>query len=579
MAAARTSRDATGSGLRRSAGALLAVAALATPLLFATPSAALPQAPGDLTAVSVVVPITLRSGDVGLLDAETLGIATSPAGALTRELDEVLATSATIALDPMVLASIRMLGSAAPESAREWLARLESAPNEVFLLAYADADLTALARADALEFADPLGFGELDPAAFGPPQTPTPTQTPPDTPTAPPTTSPTPTPTDSDDPPPLPTTEDLVAWPGAIGRIAWPAESSVAAADLPAYADAGYEALLLSSSNVSETSSGLVEIAGMPAIVADSAASELFREASTSIDATTRQDAITRLGIALDGLAAAHPGRTIVLTLDRSSAMSSHGLAATYAALNAREASQVVGLSTVLSGNADGARLVDGVGGEHVTRAPELLAAVEAEAAFATILDDPLLLTAPRRLNLLALLAVQDAGTEDWAPRAETFLARSAEILGAVTIVDTGQIFVTSSTTSIPIQIANGLDFPITIQVAARPLRPRLRIESPVTVTIEPDSSKSVVFEAQAITNGKVIIVVSVTSPVNGIPIAQPRNFNADLQAQWETVGIIVGIVLVLVFAVGIVLNVVRRRRAAGLETTEGAARDVEDEA
>ena len=36
----------------------------------------------------------------------------------------------------------------------------------------------------------------------------------------------------------------------------------------------------------------------------------------------------------------------------------------------------------------------------------------------------------------------------------------------------------------------------------------------------------------------------------------------ADLQAQWETVGIILGIVVALVFAAGIIRNVVVRRRA-----------------
>ena len=79
--------------------------------------------------VSVVVPITAPWGEDGILDAETLATATAPTGVLTGALDEVLATTATVALDPMIPASIRLLGSAAPESAVEWLDRLEAGPD------------------------------------------------------------------------------------------------------------------------------------------------------------------------------------------------------------------------------------------------------------------------------------------------------------------------------------------------------------------------------------------------------------------------------------------------------------------
>ena len=160
---------------RRGAG-VVALAALLAPLLIAGPATAAPRATGAPVTVSVVVPITAPETDGVLLDAETLVVATSPSGTLTRDLDAVLATSATIALDPRIPVSIRALGTAAPESATEWLTRLEAAPNDVFLLAYADADLSALARADALEVAANLDVAfALDAGDFGPPQTSTPT--------------------------------------------------------------------------------------------------------------------------------------------------------------------------------------------------------------------------------------------------------------------------------------------------------------------------------------------------------------------------------------------------------------------
>jgi hypothetical protein len=571
MAAARDRRRDQPVSLRtasrRAASAAALAGALLVPVLAVAPSVAVPAAVGAPMSVSVVVPITARAGTNGMLDAEALAIATSPAGNLTRELDEVLTTSATIALDPMIPASIRALGIAAPATALDWLDRLEDAPNEVFLLAYSDADLSAFARTDSFDLAQPSGFGfALDPDAFGPAETATPT--PVTTPTADPTppADATPSPAPDDAPPPLPTTDELLAWPDAISRIAWPAEGSVAGSDLPNYGEAGYDAVLLSSANVSETASGLADIGGVHAVIADSAASGLFQEASTSIDDAIRQQAIARLGAALDGLAAAHPGRSTVLTLDRSSTFSAYGLEETFAAIAARDSTGMIGLSGVLSGTPDSASVVDGPVAAPLTAAPDLMAAVRAEEAFATILVDPLALTAERRLQLLALLAVADLTGDDWASRADTFLERSAEILGSVTIVDTGNILVTSTQTSIPIRIANGLDSAVTVRVAAVPLRPLLRIDSPAEVTVEPGSSKTVRLEAQAITNGKVLVEVSLSSPSTGVAIGSSRRFDADLHAEWETVGIILGAVAALVFAVGIARNLIVRRRRAALE-------------
>lgn len=546
--------------IRRAAGIAVTAAAILVPALIAGPSAAAPQAVGDPMSVSIVVPITASAGDDGMLDADELTTATSPAGNLSRELDEVLATSATIALDPMIPASIRVLGSAAPETALEWLDRLEQAPNEVFLLAYSDADLSALIRANAVDLARPLGFDfALDPDAFGPEQTASPTPTPSIGSTA------TPDPADNE-PPPLPTTEEILDWPDAIGPIGWPSDGSVAASDLEVYATAGYTTVLVTSANLSETSSALAEIGPVRALIADSAASDLFQAASTSIDDATRAQATASLGVALDGLAAAHPGRSLVLTLDRATAFSAYGLDETVASIASRDSTRVVNLSEVLAGAAENASVVDASPADHIAATPGLVAAVSAEDAFATILDDPLALTAERRLQLLSLLAVQGVRSDDWAVRADVFLERSTEILSAVAIVDTGNLLVTSTQTSIPIRISNALDVAVTVRVSATPLRPLLRIDSPADVTVEPGSSKTVRLEAQAITNGTVVVEVSLSSPSTGVAVGEARRLTADLQAQWETVGIVIGAVAAVVFAIGIVRNVLVRRKKAARE-------------
>ncbi len=570
MSAARENGRAV-PAIRRGTAVVVTAVALLAPALGAGSAVGAPRLAGAPISVSVVVPITARPGPDGMLDAATLEIATSPVGALTRELDELLTTSATIALDPMIPASIRVLGSAAPASALEWLDRLAAAPNEVFLLAYADADLTPLARDDSLDLAVPVDFGfAIDPAAFGPAQTAVPTEsaTPAPDPTGTPESPETPGP-GGGEPPPLPTTQELLAWADTLPGIAWPSAGSVVAADLAAYATAGYTSLLLSSANVSETAGALAGFGDLTGIVADSAASDLFAEASTSIDVATREQAVTRLGAALDGLAAAHPGRSVVLTLDRRSSFSFYGLEETYAALDARDSTVMSGLSAVLAEAPESASVVDGTAGDPVATTPALTAAVRAEAEFATILSDPELLTAPRRLQLLSLLAVRQGAQPRWATDARAFLDRSAEILSSVQLVDGGDALVTSTQTSLPIPISNALDFPVTVTVAVRPQEPSLRVGAPVEVTIEPGSSRTVKLDAEAVTNGEVVVEVRLSSPGTGVQIGEVRRFTADLQAQWETVGIVVGSAVALVFAAGIARNVVVRRRRASPATGE----------
>ncbi|MEO5535029.1 MAG: DUF6049 family protein [Pseudolysinimonas sp.] len=541
------------------ASALLIVAFAAATA--AQASAAQGDEPIPMT-VAIVVPITAPEHDGSLLDADELALATAPTGALTRKLNAVLPTSATIAVDPMILASIRVLGAAAPSSALEWLDRLETAPNDVFLLAYADADLSPFARAGSLDLAQPLGFRfAIDATQFSPEQT--------TTPTASPTPTPSPTSAGPAGPHPYPTTDELLALPGVVGRIAWPAAGSVTSDDLPAYRDAGYDAVLLSSANASETSSARVDLGGVAGLVSDSAVSELLRQATAPGDDAARLDASARLGAALDGLDAAHPGRSVILALDRDATSTPFGLASALSSVESRASTRIVGLSRVLAGAAEPATVVETAAGIREQRAPALLAADRAEEAFANILADPLQLTAPRRLDLLTLFSVRD-GDAAFSKDADGFVTRSAAILDSVSIVEGTPLLVTSSNTILPIRISNGLDFAVTVRVTARPLQPRIQIESPQDVTVEPGSSKVVKLNAQAITNGAVQVRVTLTSPTTGAQIGVSRLLPVDLQAQWETVGLIVGGVAALVFAVGIVRNVLLRRRRAAAARTSG---------
>ena len=102
-----------------------------------------PAETGADVGIGVVVPITAGALSDGLLTTEQLAELTAPDGSLTAQLDAVTDTDAILAVDPAVPAAIRVLGTAAPDSAEDWLARLESLPNSRFALQFGDADVTA----------------------------------------------------------------------------------------------------------------------------------------------------------------------------------------------------------------------------------------------------------------------------------------------------------------------------------------------------------------------------------------------------------------------------------------------------
>lgn len=162
--------------------------------------------------VAVMVPITATPVDGALLTADELSALTAPDGALTAVVEGVRGTSAILAIDPAIPAAIRVLGSSAPQSAREWLRVLDALPNERFALQFGDADATTQAQAGLPGLLQPTTLAPfLNPSGFTEPadETPTPTATPAPTPASVPSESTAPSdgtaPTPSDEPTPQPT--------------------------------------------------------------------------------------------------------------------------------------------------------------------------------------------------------------------------------------------------------------------------------------------------------------------------------------------------------------------------------------
>jgi len=548
------------------ASAALAALALALGPALGAAATDQPASGGGATAarnpasIAVLVPLTVRPTSSGLIDAATLAGYTAPLGVLTRQLDAVMGTPAVIGIDPMIIASINVLGSAAPASAISWLERLRGSGNQVFALAYADADLASLARAGALALRDPVDFGfAIDARNFGPAVTSSPT------PSASPGSTQSPNPVEST-PPPLPTdTAEVLNWSYTLQNIAWPADDTVVAGDLPALSAAGYQSVVLSSKNVSAAASAYVDLPGIHGIVADAGITALVREAVYSSDPAGPQDALTRLNAALGRLAAVSPGRTVVAALDRKWPLGALNLHALFDDLDAQTSVNPVGLTTVLAGAHPSATVVDEPGDEaRADEVESVVSAVNDEARFATVASNPTAVTAPRRLALLALLAVSWLrGTDDWTTQVTTFLSDSVTLRSSVKIVPGSDLVVGSGATNIPVTVSNALTVPVTVYVNVDSPSSVLQVRGQnVAVTVEPGSSNKAAIPVAALTNGQVTTTVTLASAA-GVAIGDPDYVSVDLHPGWESVGTtIVVTVLVLIFGGGIARNIIKRRAA-----------------
>jgi hypothetical protein len=565
------------------AGALLAAAPAsagfaADPLPDPGISAAAVTPGSGPVSVAIVMPLTVPPTTTGLIGADALATYTRSGGLLDRELDAVDGTEAAIGLDPMIPASIRVLGSSAPPDALDFLARLRATTNEVFLLGYADADPALASVAGTDEELQPLGFDfTINPANFGPAVTPSPSPSATDAAATPGATPPATVdqPVDPGTPPPLPTTADLLAWPTSLPAIAWPAEGTVDDDGLAGLDSLGYDDALLSAGNVSATSSALVDLGSIDGLVADDDLTAAVRGAVYAPTETEYEAARVTLTAALRADAITSPGRTLIATLDRRWPFGTLRLSQVLESIDDDSSAQVVPLTAVLEGPRSSASLTAPAADQDTDRADVLRAMDEAnaaEATYLTIADDPSVITQPRRLSLLALSAVGwRIDAVGWAAATTDALDAAGDTLDAVQIVEGSDQLLLSDISSLRLQVSNSLPVAVTVRLQVTPLRPLLHVEDPsVEVTIEPDSTTKASVPVESITNGDVTVRAELHS-TSGRSVGEPRFLKVILQAGWETAGtVIAGALVLLVFGGGLVRSIVRRRRAAA----EGAESD-----
>ncbi len=531
------------AGLRVACAVSFAVAGLG--LAPATAQGATPATAGPVS-LAVVVPLVFPAGTTGLVPAETLAEYTGETGILTQELDEVIGRNVAVGIDPAILASIRVLGDAAPASAIAWLDRLAAITNDTFALSYSDSDLTLATQAGTATVLAPKSFDfAIDPTHFAAAVT---------------STGPT-----NVGKPPLPTAKSLLAWSYTIDELAWPRDNSVVAHDLDAISSSGFTTTLLASANVSSAraASTSVDIAGQQAIVSDDTVSGALRAAIDATSDASWQLAMGRLSVAI---AEAGPNySTVIATTGRAATWAGGRFGQTIDALAATSSVIAARLSTAIAAPPATTSLVDKPqSAVAVAAAAQLLAAESAEREFASVALDPTLITGARRVALLAVLSNQARANEaGWPAVAATFLADSTKLLSSVAVVSTSGVNLFADRASLPITVSNGLDQAVTVIITVRPDTGLLTVEdSHVRLDIAPNSQGKGLVPVQAISNGTVRVTVHLES-LSGVAIGVPSRTPINVQAGWETpiVVIMAGLVIAL-FAGGLARSIYRKRKA-----------------
>jgi hypothetical protein len=519
------------------------------------------------TALAIAAPLTVPRATTGLISSELLATYTSPNGLLTRDLDQIIDRNVTIAVDPMIVASIRLLGNSVPDSARLWLERLEAATNDTFELTYADSDLSAATQAGASGVLAPTSFpidADLFPGAT--------------------TASPTPTATDDVQPSPtpsassaltLPTIDTLTQLPYSMTSIAWPASDTVVDNDLDVFGAAGLSDTILDSSNVSvarasggsDTAAATVTVDKHLALVSDTAIATLINSAASASTQLEWEQAMAEVSatLSLIGNESAGTTPTLLAALARDTPGSRPRLSQTLDALyslqwvsssDVRALRQDTPVTATLTPTPESA--------DRVAKVAALLAAEAKVAEFGSVLVDPSQLGGERRLSLLAILSNEWPPTSTaWKNAADKYLAKSDALMASVRIAGSSSLYITSKNSHVDVTVQNELDFPVTVYVTVRSPNGILTILNPrLAQTVQANSQAKASVPVQSVANGDVTVRVSLTS-ATGIPIATTALVKVDVQAGWETAfTAVIAALLVALFGVGIYRNIARRRRS-----------------
>ncbi|MET0812150.1 MAG: DUF6049 family protein [Microbacterium sp.] len=534
--------------------------------------------------VGIVVPITAPPSSEALLTADELAELTADGGALDDALEAVEGTAAILAIDPAILAAVRVLGTSAPESAVAWVDRLNSLTNARIALQYGDADPAVQIEAGGRPHS-PTSLAAFLLAADFPPATPD------DDPTPTPTATPTPTPSPETDPlaPAFPTLEALLDVSATRADVYWPSRDTVTPGAVEALGALGTDeegslTLVPSTATLSGASGATVSARATAAeadlLVYDADVSRELSNAAARDEGPIRGASLAAASAYLSFASAEVGGGVVLAALDRSTSGSQVSLrAAIGAALEYPDLSPV-SLPAITESAPRTERIADAVAPAARVAEASTLFTEEAEIArFATILDDPALLTGPERAEILQLLGVGwDAEPEAWTAAVAAHHASTRSTLGSVRLLPTTTINLFGSGAALRFTVRNDLAYPVNLVLYASPDDLRLDVQraNPVVATAASNTRVEVPVQAR-IGNGEVTLTLQLRSRAS-VAIGPAENVDVNVRAEWETFGIIaLSIVVGGLLVLGVVRTVrrARSRRRAAMDASSPDASDI----
>ena len=496
-----------------------------------TPSSS--DAKAAFTGILAIVPPPSTSG---LLTAAELTELTGPSGILTRQLAVAQGRPVAVGIDPRILGSIEALGDTTPDGVTLWLQALKALPNESFLLAWADADISAQAQAGSSTLLTPSTSDVITPLVLD-------------------EASASPAPTAS----PAPVAAPL--FTPTLNSIAWPAGNSVIASDLGIFSASGLTSSILSSGNVAgdNMSSGLA--AGLPSVVTLNGLSSALNNNDVSRAASY---------VAVSAVEDTQAGRAFAaLPRETFSITGLSKLGQTLDTLLGQSWVSSGTLSSGLSSATSSLEIVDSPeSSQRISVVSSLISRNAQVASFATIAEDPTLITNPASRELAAVLSVGWLGNDEWSTAVSESLRNSEKVLTSVSVVTSSTINMVGGQANIPISVLNSLLQPVTVMVNADPNNARLIVQGSEQVTIQPESQAKAQIPVQAqVSNGSSILTVSLQS-VDGVPIGEAVAIPINVRADWETWGLgAVALAFVGLLTAG-VIRTVRRRKSGTVSTS-----------
>ncbi|MDQ1546278.1 MAG: hypothetical protein QOH69_1182 [Actinomycetota bacterium] len=508
--------------------------------------------------VAVAVALTVPAGESTFLTAAELSTYTAPGGMLTREIGDIQNQAVAVGIDPRILASIRVLGNGAPQSARDWLDQLRALPNETFPLAWADADVTAPLHAGESSILETKSLDyAIDPSQFPVDQTP-------------PGGTPTPTPTSGPTTPVVPTSATLVAWNYTLPLLSWPAENSVVTSDLAKLDQSGLTSAILASTNVTQpgNAGASAKVGNTTLAISDSVLSGYLRTAIQSTVRAASSEALTELttSLALVSREAGGSPPTVLLTLGRNWATADTNFERSVSEISAHSWSTPTTLAGILTASPVTTTIAKKTqSSSRIALVTSMLAAERSIVSFAPIAKAPDILTSSTRLQLLSLLSNEWTPTS-WLTAGRAFLVQSDKVVGSVKVDPSNEILAIADQTSLPVSVSNGLDQDVTVSLVVASLSTRVTLDKKdtvQTVTVDEGAQKRILIPMSALSNGKASIVVTLRSST-GIQIGKSVTININVQAGWETAGTLIFAALIVgLFAFGIIRTIRARRKAA----------------